>query len=165
MQSVLEGRRCVIADDVRSSREVLGRWLQEFGLITSCESDGESAWESIQQDECDLVITDIEMPGMSGLELLRNMRSDSNTRVQDLPAIVITSLLDEQVASVVQDFGGTTLVLKPLSKCVLYEVVGCVLGDRPVEPVYTSFQSEQEASGISPSLRYLVDRARASDTR
>ncbi len=155
----------MIADDVRSSREVLGRWLQEFGLITSCESDGESAWESIQQDECDLVITDIEMPGMSGLELLRNMRSDSNTRVQDLPAIVITSLLDEQVASVVQDFGGTTLVLKPLSKCVLYEVVGCVLGDRPVEPVYISFQSEQEASGISPSLRYLVDRARASDTR
>ncbi|EMI54427.1 response regulator [Rhodopirellula sallentina] len=164
MQPVFEGRRCVIADDVRSSREVLNRWLQEFGLVTSCESDGLAAWESIQEDDCDLLITDIEMPGMSGLELLNNMRSGENPRYQNMPAIVVTSLLDEQVADVVQDFGGTTLVLKPLNKTVLHEVVGCVLSQRPVEPVYMSLQSDiQEASGISPSLRYLVERARAND--
>ncbi|MCM2369198.1 response regulator [Aporhodopirellula aestuarii] len=163
MQSVFEGRRCVIADDVRSSREVISRWMQEIGFSISCESDGEAAWETIQQDTCDLLITDIEMPGMSGLELIRNMRADTESCVQDVPAIVVTSLLDEQVGEVVQSFGGTTVVLKPLDKAVFYQVVDRVLGHMPVSPIYESFQSEgQSASGISRSLRCLADRARSS---
>lgn len=153
-------RRCLIADDVRGSRELISRWMTQLGFVSSIASDGQSAWQWIQTNHCDLLITDLEMPGMSGLELLQKLRADGEQQVREIPAIVVTSLLDQQVGDVVQRFGGTTVVLKPLDQILMNHVVERVVRKQPLAQVYDSGQADgRNIAGISPALRALVDRA------
>lgn len=163
MQQNSVARRCLIVDDVRGSRELLNRWMTRLGFESNVAANGQAAWQWIQNNQCDLLITDIEMPGLSGLELIRNLRSDANQWIRVMPAIVVTSLLDQQVADVVQQFGGTTVVLKPLDQTLMNHIVDRVVRAQPVGTVYESSQSEgRNICRISPALRALIDRAKSS---
>ena len=67
-------------------------FLEGSGLSVAAFANGQEAWDHINQnpDDFDLVITDIEMPVMNGLELTRSIKGDP--RLQHLPVIAVTSL-------------------------------------------------------------------------
>ncbi len=83
----MAGEKILIVDDEEGMRRLLSRILVKEGYETFAASNGEEALRAIGQDHYDLVMTDIKMPGMGGLELLSELRAYDPR----LPIIVITA--------------------------------------------------------------------------
>jgi len=111
-------KMCLIADDIRSSREVLCSWLSELGYECILVADGIDAWREANQRRFDLIITDIEMPQASGLDLLHALRRETNSRLYAIPVIVISSLIDTELRPLIAQLGSSFFMEKPLSKVV-----------------------------------------------
>lgn len=82
--------RVLVADDSVTSRTLESNILTNAGFQTVVAVDGEEAWELLQRHDIDLLVSDVDMPRLSGLELTRRVRADS--RLQHLPVILVTSL-------------------------------------------------------------------------
>ncbi len=83
-------------------------WSKLNMEVTSCYSDGLSAWKAFQEAPADLLITDLRMPGMTGQELIRNVRSVS----RDCRIIIITCLEDFSIVTSILDMDVTAYLLK-----------------------------------------------------
>ncbi len=154
-------KRCVIADDVRASRELLAVWLGEFGYISVLAGDGESARIAAESISPDLVITDIEMPRCTGLELLFAIRNHVNPVLRVLPVIVISSLEDDQLVQLVSPLGASCVLGKPLKKLVLKAAVESTEGrhdNQLSDDVSASQEENAVVRTVSPKLRRLIDK-------
>ena len=89
-----------IADDDEAIRLVLEESLSSSGFKTESFPSGEELIKRLGQDKPDLIITDVQMPGMLGYDLLKHI----NNNFDDLPVIVMTAFADMQAA--VESFGG-----------------------------------------------------------
>ena len=151
--------RCLIADDVRATHRVLSRWLCDCGLQCESASDGNAAWERLQSLDVNLVITDIEMPRCSGLELLQRIRNSSIQRIAETPVLVMTSLDDRDVEDAVQKLGGDGLLIKPLEKSstlpMILEVVVSGIHGREFWIDHRHCDAENDTR-VSPTLQRLL---------
>ena len=83
-------KKVLVADDFVSVRNVLKTILKQLGFSTIYEvKDGIDALEIVNSKKLDLVLADWNMPGISGLELLKKIRS--NIETESLPVIMITA--------------------------------------------------------------------------
>lgn len=69
-------QKILVADDDQKIRSLLSQSLEQQGFLVTSVSDGIQAWEALQADVFDLLITDDDMPGLSGKELLRRIEGD-----------------------------------------------------------------------------------------
>ncbi len=121
--------RILLADDMPAVRSILRNMLEEQGFkwIMDAE-DGELAWRVIQQAAATeqggfgLVIADWQMPGMSGVDLLRAVRSAPQTR--ELPFFIVTAKGDEAHIREAQQAGVTDYLVKPFTGDQLAEKIG-----------------------------------------
>lgn len=81
--------RLLLVDDSRMTREMLRRLLRDGGVSVVTASSGEEALFLLERSRFDCVVTDIEMPGMSGLELTEAIRR--RERVEHLPVVVVST--------------------------------------------------------------------------
>lgn len=156
-------RTSIVADDVRSSRELVARWLDEKDYSSFLASDGDAAWEALNDACPDLVVTDIEMPGKSGLELLRQIREHPDKRVRCTPVVVISSLNDSVLAEVVLGMGATAVLAKPLAKTEFQASIDGICRGELKHGVIANMNevlSRAKPGPISPTLRRLIDQAR-----
>jgi DNA-binding NtrC family response regulator len=102
--------KLLIADDERHVAEGLKLILSDDGYATEMATDGEEAWQKVQSGECGLVLADLMMPGMDGLELFARMREEGI----DSEVIIITGA--GTVASAVEAMrvGAYDYLTKPL---------------------------------------------------
>lgn len=103
-------RRVLIVDDDPHIREVLAFAFDKAGIGTSEAADGEDALALIGQDPPDLVVLDINMPRMDGLELCRRLRAAG-----DLPILFLSSRDDELDRVLGIELGADDYVVKPFS--------------------------------------------------
>jgi len=80
----------LVVDDVEDNRDLLVRRLERKGYVTAEAEDGFQALDLIATEEFDLVLLDIMMPGLDGLEVLKQIRSDYSADA--LPVIMVTRL-------------------------------------------------------------------------
>ncbi|MDH5490899.1 MAG: response regulator, partial [Myxococcales bacterium] len=83
-------QRILVVDDSLTSRMLERNILLATGYDVEVANDGEEGWEALQRQEVDLLITDVEMPRLDGIELTRRVRADA--RLRELPIIMVTSL-------------------------------------------------------------------------
>ncbi len=93
---LLSGKKVLLAEDTPFFREVVRRYLAGFGAEVDVANDGEEAWSRLRERSYDLLVTDIEMPGMNGYELTSRVRQDPELR--NLPVIALTALGDNRAA-------------------------------------------------------------------
>jgi DNA-binding NtrC family response regulator len=103
------GGRVLIVDDDAASRELLETRLGALNCVVAMAADGREALSAIRQETPALVLLDLQMPGMDGMEVLRTLRRDGI----DLPVIVITAHGSIESAVAAMKEGAYDFILKP----------------------------------------------------
>jgi two-component system chemotaxis response regulator CheY len=106
----------LIVDDSAAIRKILLRVLQQteipMGSVFEA-ADGRQALEILQQNKVGLILSDINMPNMDGIELLRAVRSKTEWR--DVPMIMITTEGSQAKVAEAAELGATSYVRKPFT--------------------------------------------------
>ena len=93
----------MVVEDTDALRRLEGYVLRKAGVDVVEMADGQEAWEALQESRPDLVLLDVRMPRMDGLELLQRMRATEGLR--DLPVVMVTSLGTEADIAFAESFG------------------------------------------------------------
>ncbi|HXM59228.1 MAG TPA: response regulator transcription factor [Terriglobales bacterium] len=103
--------RLLVVEDELRMLELLRRGLTEEGHSVLCAADGDEAWLKLREQEFDVVILDVMMPGMSGFELALQMRTQKNST----PVLMLTA--KDSVPDIVQglELGADDYMTKPFS--------------------------------------------------
>ncbi|MFG1927275.1 response regulator [Cryptosporangium sp. NPDC048952] len=104
------GRRVLVVDDDPTVSEVVGRYLERAGFLVDRVGDGPAALRAAAAATPDLVVLDLMLPGMSGLEVCRRLRAHA-----DVPVVMLTALGDEADRVVGLEIGADDYVTKPFS--------------------------------------------------
>ncbi|MDF2997623.1 MAG: response regulator [Xanthobacteraceae bacterium] len=115
-----------IVDDDDAMREALSELLQVFGLKCRVFDRAEAFLLAHGSGSFDCLITDIRMPGIGGLELLRRLRTTGST----MPVIVVTSYADPAVRERAMDYGACAYLTKPLADETLLQSLRSALCER-----------------------------------
>ena len=99
----------LVVDDEPNYLIVFSELLKEEGFEVLTAESGENGLKIVKENELDLVITDMRMPGMDGLELLKAVKSFN----RDLPVIMITATEAEERAQAAMKHGANAYLLKP----------------------------------------------------
>ena len=116
---------CLIADDFSTARRIIKNSLQELGFICLEAENGEQALEIIEQTTINLLIADIHMPDMSGLELLEDIRADDI--LKDIPVILTMIEPLDQIITEGEELGMTDYLVKPFDVFMLSKVLDKVI--------------------------------------
>lgn len=108
----------LIVDDHKDSSELVALWVRRGGFMAMTSACGEDAVEIIRQRNIVAVITDLHMSGMSGLELIRNLRAG----FPSLPLFLMTSDFD-LTPSEARNCGALELFHKPVDRHLLLETL------------------------------------------
>ena len=87
-------RRLLVVDDSATTRALERTILEGAGYLVVLARDGEEAWRILQSDTVDVVVSDVEMPIVSGLELTRRIRE--SPRFRELPVVLLTALARDE---------------------------------------------------------------------
>src|SRR5689334_7755908 len=113
-------RRVLVADDDESLRRVMQMELEELGYSVVTATDGEQALRALAEAHPALVISDLKMPGLSGLELLRKIRAGQ----PQMTVILITAFGTVETAVEAMKAGAYDYITKPVDHDQLALVVG-----------------------------------------
>jgi chemosensory pili system protein ChpA (sensor histidine kinase/response regulator) len=133
---VEQERVIVVADDSISVRKFVGRMLEKNGYRAKLAADGLEAAELVSQHGCHLVITDLEMPRMTGYELMAQLRQSPTTK--RIPVMVVTSRAGAKHRDRALKEGASAFLTKPVQEDQLLAAVEQLIGTeaaRPVVPV------------------------------
>ena len=120
-------RRILLVEDDRTLRQALAFNLEREGYEVRVAVDGEQALAASRDPGLDLVVLDVMLPGMSGLEVLRAIRAEG----VDTPVIVLSAKGDEIDRVVGLKVGADDYVAKPFSRPELLARIDAVLRRRP----------------------------------
>ncbi len=111
------GGEVLVVDDNPGNRDLLVRMLERHGLRAWTAPDGESALAQIGRQRLDLILLDLMMPGMNGIEVLDRIKSDPQSR--NIPVIMLSAL--DETARVIQclERGAEDYVVKPFDPVLL----------------------------------------------
>jgi len=116
-------RRILVVDDDEAIREVNTGVLSDFGYYVDAAEDGAAAWDTLQRKRYDLLITDNQMPKVSGLELLQKLRA---YRIP-MPVILATGRLPDVEFISRPRMQPSAVLLKPYTADELLKTVQTVL--------------------------------------
>ncbi|MET7417515.1 response regulator transcription factor [Dactylosporangium sp. NPDC005555] len=123
------GQRVLVVDDDPTVSDVVRRYLEREGFTVELAGDGQRALDAYAAERPDLVVLDLMLPGIDGLEVCRRLRAQDRT----LPVIMLTALGEESDRVLGLEIGADDYVTKPFSPRELVLRVRSVL--RRVVPV------------------------------
>ncbi len=117
-------RRILVVDADKGQRSLLGGYLRNQGFDILFASSGEEALAAIESEPIDMMISDVRMPGMSGLETLRRTR----LLRPGLPVLLVTAYADIHDAVGAMRDGAVSYLEKPIDLDELFDAVSRALG-------------------------------------
>ena len=118
MSASLYDNRILIVDDTTINRELISSYLKNEGYRNIHTAvDGKDALEKIDENEPDLLILDLVMPNINGIEVIKTLRSHPTTR--NLPILVQTMITDPEERKEAWGYGATDVIIKPIHKLEL----------------------------------------------
>jgi len=130
---VEQERVIIVADDSISVRKFVGRMLEKNGYRVKLAADGLEAAELVSQFGCHLVITDLEMPRMTGYELMVQLRQSPSAR--RIPVMVVTSRAGAKHRDRAMKEGASAFLTKPVQEDQLIAAVEQLMGKEASQPV------------------------------
>jgi len=121
--------KLLIVDDSATMRKIIMRSIRQSGFKVDKfleAGNGKEALELITSNPVDIVLTDINMPDMDGLELLKKLRSSAETK--GLPVIMITTEGAEKVVTKAKQLGLDGFIRKPFTPEVIGNTLSNIIG-------------------------------------
>ncbi|WP_025322432.1 sigma-54-dependent transcriptional regulator [Deferrisoma camini] len=161
--------RVLVVDDDASLRRILEYNLAQEGYAVATAASGEEALERLEKASFDLVVTDIKMPGMDGMDLLRRIKAES----PETQVIVITAFGTIEMAVEAMKAGAAEYITKPFNRDELKLAVRKALRIRNLEAENVRLRQEVRRSegvdrivGDSPAMQAvyrLIEKVADSD--
>jgi two-component system chemotaxis response regulator CheY len=120
----------LVVDDFSTMRRIIKGLLQDLGFANITEADdGLTALSLLKAGNFDLLITDWNMPGMQGVELLRQVRADE--RMKKLPVLMLTAEATRAQIVAAAQAGVSGYVIKPFTAATLREKIDKIFAVKP----------------------------------
>lgn len=112
--------KILVVDDFSTMRRIIKNLLKDLGFSNIQEADdGSTALPMLQQGDFDFVVTDWNMPGMQGIDLLRAIRADD--KLKQLPVLMVTAEAKKEQIVAAAQAGVNGYVVKPFTAATLKE--------------------------------------------
>ncbi len=112
--------KILVVDDFSTMRRIIKNLLKDLGFTNIQEADdGNTALPMLVQGDFDFVVTDWNMPGMQGIDLLRAIRADDN--LKHLPVLMVTAEAKKEQIVAAAQAGVNGYVIKPFTAATLKE--------------------------------------------
>ncbi|MCR4676683.1 MAG: sigma-54 dependent transcriptional regulator [Sphaerochaetaceae bacterium] len=148
-------RRILIVDDELNIRTGLAAAVESEGYESVCAENGKEAWEIVQKQGADLIITDLRMPVMSGAELLKKVYSSYPT----LPVVVLTGHGSIEDAVQAMQNGAVDFLTKPVNLDHLFVLIKKTLRSRDIEEKNLELQKELERLKNQTSFTKIIGKS------
>ena len=152
-----ESPRILLVDDDPGVRDAMSAFLSRAGYDVSVAESGETALARAAASPCDVVVSDLKMPGMTGIELLEALRGQGNS----IPFVLLTAYGTVQTAVAAMKSGAADFLLKPFLPAQLERILRSCLsspsdryGDSPGNP------GEEMVVGRGKAMREILSLAR-----
>jgi two-component system chemotaxis response regulator CheY len=117
-----QNMKILIVDDFSTMRRIVKNLLRDLGFTNTQEADdGTTALPMLQNGDFDFLVTDWNMPGMTGLDLLKTIRQDE--RLKTLPVLMVTAEAKRDQIVAAAQAGVNGYVVKPFTAAVLKEKI------------------------------------------
>jgi two-component system, chemotaxis family, chemotaxis protein CheY len=124
---VSKNLKFLVVDDFSTMRRIVKNLLNDLGYANVVEADdGTSAWPLLQAGGIDFLVTDWNMPGMPGLELLKQVRADP--KLAKMPVLMLTAEAKREQIIEAAQAGVSGYVIKPFTAITLKEKIDKILG-------------------------------------
>jgi len=117
-------------DDSKALRNFVQKTLQPFSCEVHESTNGFNAFFAIERARPDLILLDVNMPVMDGVEALRRIKS--TPELQDIPVVMLTSPADHAVLDTLTALKANGLLVKPFNETALLEKIRAILDLKPV---------------------------------
>jgi DNA-binding NtrC family response regulator len=148
-------RTVLIVDDEAAQRKLLGDFVQSLGFLTEQASTGEEAIEAISQKPPDMVLLDVRLPGISGIDALSQIREIAGS----LPVLLITAYADLRQAIAAVKGGADDYLAKPLDLDELEAAIVDAIGAPDAAQNLAAEKIPELPPSVvaeSPAMRHLV---------
>jgi two-component system chemotaxis response regulator CheY len=117
--------RILVVDDSTTMRQMVSFTLADAGHEVTEAADGSAAVKAANARRFDLVITDVNMPGMNGIDLVRTLRALPDFKF--IPILVLTTEAGQEMKKLGREAGATGWIVKPFSPDILLATLKKVL--------------------------------------
>lgn len=115
----------LIVDDSRTIRELLSSVLENAGFRVTSANDGKAGLEAATSNSYDLVITDVNMPEMNGIDLLKSLRKIPQYSFK--PILILTTEFSDEMKMKGKNAGATGWMVKPFDPEKMIDVIKRIL--------------------------------------
>lgn len=119
------GKTILIVDDSESIREVISFTLENEGFKVKAGVDGKDAMKFLNGEKIDLIITDLHMPVMNGIEFIKTVRNSSDYKMIPILFLTTESQVDKKMEA--KNAGATGWIIKPFVPAKLISAINKVL--------------------------------------
>ena len=119
----LTGKRVLIAEDNKINFFVANKFLSKWGIIVSHAENGKIALDMIQNNEYDLILMDLHMPEMDGIEASGIIRESEKPEIKDIPIIALTAAIMSEHEDKIEGLNINDYILKPFKPKELYDKI------------------------------------------
>jgi two-component system response regulator AtoC len=157
----VSSQRVLVVDDEAKMQRVLEIMLKRMGHDVVCAGNGHEALAALEQTPCDLIISDLRMPGMTGIELLQALRGQGN----DVPVIIMTAYGTIESAVEAMKLGACEYIVRPFDVGALELTVNRVLTAGQIRRQNAFLRSEVDRGwgefvGSSPAMQKIYESIR-----
>jgi two-component system chemotaxis response regulator CheY len=120
--------KILIVDDSSTMRKIVGRALRQAGFEfekTLEAADGQQALDVLRETPVDIILSDINMPNMNGVEFLQAKNDDP--ALQSIPVVMISTETGSEILNQAMELGARGSIKKPFTPDLVKEVLGKIL--------------------------------------
>jgi putative two-component system response regulator len=152
----------LIVDDEPQNIELLEAYLVPQGYEIVKAANGEEALGKLSDNQIDLILLDVKMPGMDGFEVTRRVRQDDKKRL--LPIILVTALRETEDRVKGIEAGCDDFLSKPVDKMELLARVRSMLKVKAYNDLMSNYQKEleSEVTGRTEELKHAFEKIKAA---
>ena len=145
--------KILVVDDEKSMREILEIFLKSEGYVVSVAENGEKAIEAVKKDIFDLIITDMKMPKVGGLELLKNVKQIT----PDTVVVIVTAFGTTESAVAAMKLGAYDYIQKPFQMDDIRLVVKNALEKQKLQKDVSILKQQLKP----PSLENIIGKSQS----